>query len=132
VASSEATADLFGSAADLLRRSNLLLLLCGSKGFVGDGDRDDSSRPSQAPQGEDGGRRRARRLGRGRRRPVQLHPCRPDARHGLPQECMHASLLITPFFPTRYVLPTRLSCFYQSGRYNIISVSLTMHLAPCL
>ena len=33
--------------------------------FAGDGDLMDAARPPYAPQGEDGGRRRARRLGRG-------------------------------------------------------------------
>jgi hypothetical protein len=84
------------------------------KGFVGDGDRDDSSRPPQAPQGEDSGRRRARRMGRGQPRQVQLHPCRTDARHGLAQECMHASLRTCPFAPTRYDSPAGFACFLAS------------------
>ena len=60
-------------------------------GLVGDGELGvlvDAAGPSEAPQGEAGGRRRAGRMGRGQRRPVQLHPCCADACHGLAQECM--------------------------------------------
>jgi len=64
-------------------------------GFVGDGELRvlvDAAGPPEAPQGEVGGRRRAGRMGRGQRRPVQLHPCRSDPRHGFPQECMYGLL----------------------------------------
>jgi len=69
-------------------------------GLVGDGELGvlvDAAGPSEAPQGEAGGRRRAGRMGRGQRRRVQLHPRRSDARHGLAQECMYA-FLCTLFF----------------------------------
>lgn len=62
---------------------------CDSIGLVGDGELRFLvvvARSPEAPQGEDGGRGCAGRMGRGQSRPVQLHPCRRDADDGFSQE----------------------------------------------
>jgi hypothetical protein len=72
--------------------------VCDLAGFVGDGNLIilvDAAWPPQAPQGEAGGRLRARWMGWGRCWLIQLHPCCLDACHGFAQECrsLHFPLL---------------------------------------
>lgn len=111
--------------------------MCDLIGFVGDGELRilvDAPGPPQASQGEAGGRRRAGWMGRGQRGPVQLHPCRSDARHGLSQECMYDFLCISQLASlcVLYIRHHGCDCCFSRLWDNSGHVSFVLVLGICV